>query len=121
EVTGPSPLLDRMLPYVATLAGMFSVAYSVRFIHGVFFGPDPVNCPRVPHEPPRWMRFPIELLVVTCLVVGIFPAVTVGPFLDVAARAVLGNATPAYSLSAWHGLTVPLMMSLAALTGGPLL
>ena len=27
------------LPVVATLAGMFSVAYSLRFIHGVFFGP----------------------------------------------------------------------------------
>ncbi len=41
DVEGPSPMLDHALPYVATLAGMFSVAYSVRFIHGVFFGPGP--------------------------------------------------------------------------------
>ena len=62
-VDGPLPAIDRALPYVATVAGMFSVAYSLRFIHGVFFGPPPVNLPRTPHEPPRWMRFPIELLV----------------------------------------------------------
>ena len=33
-----------------------------------------------------WMRFPIELLVLACLVVGIVPALTVGPFLHSAAR-----------------------------------
>ena len=45
--------LDRALPYIATVAGMFSVAYSLRFIHGVFFGPAPSDLPRTPHEPPR--------------------------------------------------------------------
>ncbi|HXI36105.1 MAG TPA: proton-conducting transporter membrane subunit, partial [Burkholderiales bacterium] len=58
-VEGPSRALNRALPYIATLWGMFSVAYSVRFIHGVFFGPAPTGLPRTPHEPPRWMRFPI--------------------------------------------------------------
>jgi multicomponent K+:H+ antiporter subunit A len=121
EVDGPLPWLDRALPYVATVAGMFSVAYSVRFIHGVFFGPAPKNLPRTPHEPPRWMRFPIELLVLACVVVGMFPALTIGPFLDVAARAVLGGATPEYSLATWHGFTVPLLMSFFALAGGAVL
>ena len=59
EVEGPVRALDRALPFIATLWGIFSVAYSVRFIHGVFFGPAPRGLPRVPHEPPRWMRFPI--------------------------------------------------------------
>ena len=121
EVSGPSQLLDRLLPYFATVAGMFSVAYSLRFIHGAFFGPDPVGLPRPPQEPPRWMRFPIELLVVACVVVGIFPAVTVGPFLDVAARAVLTADMPPYSLAPWHGFTVPLLMSFLALAGGAVL
>jgi multicomponent K+:H+ antiporter subunit A len=118
DVAGPLPWLDRALPYVATVAGMFSVAYSVRFIHGVFFGPDPAGLPRMPQEPPRWMRLPIDLLVLACVVVGIFPAQTIGPFLDVAAHAVLGGATPAYSLSPWHGFTLPLFMSACALAGG---
>ena len=43
---------------LATLASAFSVAYSLRFIHGVFFGPPATDLPRTPHEPPAWMRFP---------------------------------------------------------------
>ncbi|HEX7054454.1 MAG TPA: monovalent cation/H+ antiporter subunit A [Burkholderiales bacterium] len=121
DVSGPLRLLDRALPFVATLWGMFSVAYSLRFIHGVFFGPAPAGLPREPREPPRWMRFPIELLVAACLLVGILPALTVGPVLDIAVRAVLGSRAPAYSLAPWHGFTVPLAMSLIALGGGALL
>ncbi|HWM44312.1 MAG TPA: monovalent cation/H+ antiporter subunit A [Burkholderiales bacterium] len=118
SVEGPSRFLNRALPFVATAWGMFSVAYSLRFIHGVFFGPAPVGLPRTPHEPPRWMRFPIELLVLACLVVGILPALTIGPILDVAVRAVLGADAPSYSLAVWHGFSTPLVMSLIALGGG---
>lgn len=121
EVDGPLPWLDRALPYVATVAGMFSVAYSLRFIHSVFFGPAPTALPRTPHEPPRWMRFPIELLVLACIVVGVFPSATIGPFLEVAASAVLGPQTPRYSLAQWHGFTLPLLMSFFALAGGAVL
>jgi multicomponent K+:H+ antiporter subunit A len=84
--------------FIAVLWGMFSVAYSLRFIHGVFFGPAPAGLPRTPQEPPRWMRFPIELLVLACLVVGILPTLTIGPILDVGVRALLGANTPSYQL-----------------------
>jgi multicomponent K+:H+ antiporter subunit A len=118
DVEGPLPWLDRALPYLATTAGMLSVAYSLRFIHGVFFGPDPVGLPGPPREPPRWMRVPVDLLVIACVIVGIFPAATIGPFLDVAVHSVLGVQTPQYSLAPWHGFTTPLLMSFVALLGG---
>jgi multicomponent K+:H+ antiporter subunit A len=121
HVEGPSRALNRALPYIATLWGMFSVAYSLRFLHGVFFGPAPRGLPREPREPPYWMRFPIELLVAACLAVGVLPALVMGPFLDVGVRALLGPQTPAYSLAVWHGLTAPFLMSLAALGGGAVL
>jgi multicomponent K+:H+ antiporter subunit A len=121
EVEGPVGALDRALPFVATIWGMFSVAYSLRFIHGVFFGPPSTGLPRTPKEPPRWMRFPIELLVFACLLVGTLPALTIGPILDVAVRALLGAQTPAYSLAVWHGFTTPLLMSMIALAGGAIL
>jgi len=121
QVEGPVPLLNRALPFVAAAWGMFSVAYSLRFIHGVFFGPPPVGLPRTPHEPPFWMRFPILLLVLACLVVGIIPTVAIGPILDVAVRAVLGGAAPGYSLTVWHGFSTPMVMSLVALAGGGVL
>ncbi|HEX7250828.1 MAG TPA: monovalent cation/H+ antiporter subunit A, partial [Burkholderiales bacterium] len=118
---GPVQSINVALRFVAVVWGMFSVAYSLRFIHGAFFGPAPKGLPREPHEPPRWMRFPIELLVLACLVVGILPALTVGPVLEVAVRSVLGERTPAYSLAVWHGFTIPLLMSFIALAGGAVL
>ncbi len=121
RVEGPLPWIDRALPYLAAIAGMFSVAYSVRFIHGVFFGPAPRGLPRAPSEPSRWMRLPIEVLVLACIVVGVLPAITIGPFLRVAVRAVLGPDTPQYSLAPWHGFNLPLLMSVTALTGGVVL
>ena len=57
------------------------------------------------------MRLPVEVLVVACLVVGIVPALTVGPYLHTAAVSVLGPATPDYSLALWHGVNAPLVMS----------
>ncbi|MFC3127766.1 hydrogen gas-evolving membrane-bound hydrogenase subunit E, partial [Pseudoroseomonas globiformis] len=114
-------LLHSALPVAATLAGIFAVAYSLRFIHGAFFGPDATDLPKTPHEPPQWMRLPVEVLVFGCMVVGILPAATIGPFLDVAARSVLGDATPYYSLAVWHGFNLPLVMSIFALAAGVLL
>lgn len=110
--------LDWVTPYVAVLAGLLSVTYSIRFIHGVFFGPQSQDLPKNPHEPPHFMRFPIELLVVICLVVGIAPTWSVGAILHNAVIAVLGQATPDYSLSVWHGFNAPLFMSIIALAGG---
>src|SRR6185437_894256 len=111
-------LVDQALPYMVTVASMFTVAYSLRFIRDVFFGPPPRDLPRAPHEPPFLVRFPAELLVLACLVVGIVPAMTVGPLLETAARAVLGPAIPEYSLAVWHGFTPALLMSIVAICGG---
>jgi multicomponent K+:H+ antiporter subunit A len=106
------------LPVIATLAGTFSVAYSLRFTVDVFFGPAATDLPHTPHEPPRWMRAPVELLVFTCLVVGIFPAQVVGSLLAAAALPVVGGTLPEYSLAIWHGWNAPMIMSLIAMSGG---
>jgi multicomponent K+:H+ antiporter subunit A len=110
-----------LVPAAATLAAALSVAYSARFVHDVFFNGRPVNLPRAPHEPPRWMRVPVELLVVLCLLVGLLPAWTVAPVLALAAADVVGGALPDYSLAIWHGWNLPLALSAIALAGGTLL
>jgi multicomponent K+:H+ antiporter subunit A len=107
-------LLDRSMPWIALVASAFAVAYSLRFIHSVFFGPVATDLPRAPHEPQFMMRFPVEVLVLVCLAVGIFPALTIGPYLQSAAIAVLGPRTPYYSLAIWHGVSTPLIMSMLA-------
>ncbi|WP_179178784.1 monovalent cation/H+ antiporter subunit A [Pseudomonas sivasensis] len=109
------------LPMIATIAGTFSVAYALRFTVDVFFGPPAKDLPHTPHEPPRWMRAPVELLVFTCLLVGIFPAQVVGSILAAAALPVVGGVLPKYSLAIWHGWNAPMIMSLVAMTGGVVL
>ena len=109
------------LPLIATIAGTFSVAYALRFTVDVFFGPPATHLPHTPHEPPRWMRAPVELLVFTCLLVGIFPAQVVGSILAAAALPVVGGVLPEYSLAIWHGWNAPMIMSLVAMSGGVVL
>ncbi|GGE69986.1 monovalent cation/H+ antiporter subunit A [Paenalcaligenes hominis] len=112
---------NRILPFVAVAASVFSVAYSYRFISQVFFGPPAHNLPRTPHEPPRLMLIPSAILVCICLIVGVFPTYTVGPVLYVAVHSILGAATPQYNLHIWHGFNVPLLMSVIATLGGVIL
>ena len=109
---------NAVVPLCALLAGMFGVAYSTRFIHDVFFGQALTPLAHEPHEPPRWMRWPVEVLVLLCIAVGTFPAWTIAGILDAAAVAAAGAPLPAYSLSLWHGFNLPLLMSAIAFLGG---
>ncbi|GLR64634.1 monovalent cation/H+ antiporter subunit A [Marinospirillum insulare] len=110
--------LSWMVPVFATLGTVFSVAYSARFIHDVFFNGEPVDLPKTPHEPPRFMRIPVEVLIALCLLIGIFPNFVIGPLLAIASSAALGGDLPNYSLAIWHGFNVPLLMSFLAMVGG---
>ncbi|MBN2885481.1 MAG: monovalent cation/H+ antiporter subunit A [Chromatiaceae bacterium] len=110
-----------LLPAAVVLAGALAVAYSWRFIHDVFFNGDPINLPRTPHEPPAWMKAPVEVLVAACLLVGILPAITVEPLLVAASSAVLQAPAPVHDLAIWHGFNPAFAMSLIALLGGSLL
>ncbi|MBX3607710.1 MAG: monovalent cation/H+ antiporter subunit A [Piscinibacter sp.] len=108
-----------MVPLAATFGGICSVAYSLRFIHDVFFHGEPKNLPNPhPHEPPLLMKAPVALLVALCVIVGIAPALTFGPLVHVAATAVLGAPPPEYHLAIWHGFNAPLLMSAVALLLG---
>jgi multicomponent K+:H+ antiporter subunit A len=115
-VVGGSIGMQIALPAIATLGGLFSVAYSLRFIHEVFFGPPARDLRRVPHDP-RPMLVPSALLVVTCVLVGVLPGQTIGPLLATAGTAILGDV-PEYELAVWHGFTPALLMSVVALAGG---
>ena len=110
--------LDALTALVAVAGAALGVTYSLRLVGGAFFGPLRHDFPHAPHEPPRWMRFPIGILALACLAVGIFPAWVVGPVLRAAARSVLGSQLPSYNLAIWHGLTMPMLMSVIAFFTG---
>lgn len=108
-----------LLPMFAVAAGIFSVAYSLRLIMQVFFGPLKTHeLPRPPHEPPMVMLVPSAILVILCLVIGIFPNQTVKPFLYHTVTSILGSQTPTYSIAIWHGFNYALLMSIVAIIGG---
>ena len=112
------PVVEMLLPALATLAAVFGVVYSLRFGYDIFFGSPSTDLPRQPEEAPRWMRTPMQFLVLACLLVGVAPGIFIGGPLAEAARPVVGGELPAYSLAVWHGFGLPLVMSLIAMVGG---
>ncbi len=118
-VVGTSGVWAWLVPAAVTLAGICSVAYSLRFVHDTYFNGPLGDVPHDhPHEPPLGMKLPAILLVTLCILVGLLPALTFGPLVDVAARALVAGPLPDYHLSIWHGFNLPLLMSVIALFVG---
>lgn len=108
-----------IVPTVATFAALCSVAYSARLVHDIFFNGPARDLPNPhPHEPPMGMKAPVILLATLCVVVGLLPALTLGPLVLVASTAMLGHAPPEFHLAIWHGFNLPLLLSMLALAGG---
>lgn len=121
-VTGTAGVWAWVVPALVTLAGVFSVAYSLRMVHDTYFNGELGEVENQhPHEPPLGMKLPTIGLVIVCLVVGLFPAATFGPLVHVAATALAGQPLPEYHLALWHGFNLPLLMSAIALVAGVLL
>jgi multicomponent K+:H+ antiporter subunit A len=118
-VVGTAGIWSWVVPALVTLAGVFSVAYSLRFVHDTYFNGPLGEVPnKHPHEPPLGMKLPAMLLVSMCIVVGLLPAITFGPLVHVAATALVGQPLPEYHLAIWHGFNLPLQMSAIALAAG---
>lgn len=118
NLTGPLMIASAV---VATLAGIFAVAYSTRLVHGVFFdGPLGKNVPnKDAHEPPFGMRAPATLLAILCILVGILPSLLLEHIVNATTRASTQNfAFEGTHLAIWHGINTPLLMSVIALVGG---
>lgn len=112
--------LPWLIPVLVTLGATLSVAYSIRYTADVFWGRKPESYPHKPHEPPRGMRLPVEILVAICVLVGLFPATIAGPLLNVAADATVGGGLETIKPKLWHGFNLPLLMSVLALGIGAL-
>lgn len=92
------------------LGAVLTVAYSARFLWGAFATKSGVNDTSV-SRPMWWMSAPTAVLVLAGLLLGLWPQ-PVDRLLSAAPGA------PAHTLALWHGWTLPLGMTLAALAGG---
>ncbi|MGQ7244108.1 monovalent cation/H+ antiporter subunit A [Salinicola sp. V024] len=107
-----------LIPVLATIGSILSVAYSLRYVRNIFFGPEAKDLPQTPHEAPFLMRLPMLVLVGLCVIIGLMPALTVTGLLDAAAQATILSPRPELHLAIWHGFNLPLLMSAVALAGG---
>ena len=110
-----------VVPLAATLAAMFSVAYSLRYAAHVFFVRRQERYGRNLKDPAIGLWLPPMLLVALAVLIGLFPGTFAGPLVAVAANAVVGAPVRGYGLALWHGATPALAMSVFALVGGSIL
>lgn len=110
-----------LVPVLATLAAVFSVAYSARLAIHTYLGPVRDDYPHHPHDPPVGMWGPVAVLVVLVVAIGLAPTLA-GPVVARTSMAVIGtDALPYYSLAIWHGLTPALFMSALAFAAGAIM
>ena len=107
-----------LVPVLATVAALFSATYSFRFIAHGFFGPVRDDYPHKPHDPPVGMWLSPAFLTVLVLLIGVMPMTFAGPYVQMAASAVTGEALHIHPIKLWHGVTPALMMSGIAVLGG---
>ena len=106
---------------------VITVGYTWRFVWGMF-GPtdsrieqvDLSNTVRRPSRPPQWLYVaPIALLSALSILFGIVPALL--DTLETVAGRALDSQVLSVHLAIWHGVSVPLALSVIALVVGSLL
>ena len=108
-----------IMPAAALLSALLSVAYSARFVVGVYLGPVRTDYPHPPHDPPAGLWLPVAVLIVPVVAIGLFPGMVAGAVVERTAQAAVGGVPlPLYKLTLWHGVTPALLMSIVAFVGG---
>ncbi|MGV9802550.1 Na+/H+ antiporter subunit A [Mycobacterium sp. NPDC003449] len=121
ETVAHSPALGAFAPYVLAgivVGSVFTTIYSLRFLWGAFSDKghsEPSVRVAEMHRPPVSFLIPPAILAAAGLAFGLWPA-GLDSVLDEYADTVPGGST--YHLALWHGLGLPLLLSIVVLTVG---
>ncbi len=108
-----------VIPVGVTLAGLFSMAYSIRIFHNVFFNGRPIDLPKWPPRQPSYFALvPIALPVCATLLVGLAPASVYDLLIHPAVDAARQLTLPTFDFSKLGGDNRLLLMSYTAMFGG---
>jgi multicomponent K+:H+ antiporter subunit A len=108
-----------VIPAWVTVAGLFSVAYSVRIFHNVFFNGQPRDLPVwPPKRKPAAALLPLAILATLSLLVGLAPQWIYDHLVHMAVLQTTAAHLPEYDFSALSDAHTPAMMSLLAMLGG---
>lgn len=105
---------------VAFIGNLIMLALAFKAGVAPFWGKAVAEYPKKPHEAPPSMWVGPILLGVLGLVLGIFPSVLAGSIVAPAVSAIEGQKVE-LSLKLWHGVNLPLLISIATLAGGLIL
>jgi multicomponent K+:H+ antiporter subunit A len=108
-----------LVPVVATIGAALSAGYSLRYGVQLFLGRprDPVPHARA-HDPGAGMWLPPAVLVGLAVLFGLAPTLVAGPLVATVSGAVIGAPAPPIELALWHGINLPLGMSVVAIAVG---
>jgi len=105
-------------PWLTLGAGIVTALYHLRFLGGTFWQQAGGRPPKHPHDPPRGMLLAPALLAAGAFLLGVAPGL-VEPIAAPAAAATLGGTEPLpLRLALWHGVNLPLLMSMVTLIAG---
>jgi len=116
-----APWTTWFFPTMAVLGAIFTFAYSMRLFLKVFFGkPQFEKLDKKPHEAPIGLWLPAVILVSFSVIFGLFPGLIENSIVSPAASAVAGE-TLSVHISHWHGLNLPLLMTIIVIGVGTVL
>lgn len=120
---GLAKVLSYVFPTLAVLGSILTLVYSLVISYGVFFRNDPNRKLEVgarPHDPPKGLWLPPALLVTLAVAFGIAPGLVDRSVVAGASAVVLGEPSNV-PLALWHGVNLPLLMSIGVIALGVLI
>lgn len=108
-----------LVAFMALLTSIFIVACACLLVIKPFWG-DKKQTPKEAHEAPFSMRLGFTVLATIGLIFGLIPSL-VTPLVTSAVNAISGGTIESVDVSLWHGINLPLLISVTALVLGYLL
>ena len=108
-----------VFPAVAVLGGVFTLMYSIKLIDGIFLGErtHDHDVPHHVHEAPWVMLAPAVFLAGLIIFFGLYPKFPIETLIQPAYSGLVPHADILH-IKLWHGITTPLLMTIATFAIG---
>jgi multicomponent Na+:H+ antiporter subunit A len=101
-----------LIPVIAIMGGVFTFAYSIKLIHGIFLGKRPKSgLPQHIHDPCATMLIPAAFLAFLVVLFGLVPSIPVHYIVEPTTSGILLEHVHIH-VQLWHGFTPPLIMTI---------
>ena len=101
-----------LIPVIAIMGGVFTFAYSIKLIYGIFLGKRPKEgLPQHIHDPCATMLVPAAFLAFLVILFGLVPSIPIHNIVEPTASGILLEPVHLH-VKLWHGVTTPLIMTI---------